>query len=106
VYLAGKHTIFREDFCFWPRSKKIGPTTAQSNTTTFAPLLKTMMSSTPSPDEESLSQMTASTRASFFSATSTGSTSTSTNSPHREQVDQSYLTPFEGTTKAQEPISS
>jgi hypothetical protein len=72
-------------------------TTTQSNETTFVPLLKkTLMSSAPSQDEESLSQMTASTRASFFSATST--TSTSTNSPHREQVDQSYLTPFEGST--------
>ena len=54
-----------------------------------------MMSSTPSADEECLSQMTTSTRASFFSATGTTSSSPS---PRQEQVDQTYLTPFEGTS--------
>ena len=54
------------------------------------------MSSTPSADEECLSQMTTSTRASFFSAT--GTSSSSSPSPRQEQVDQTYLTPFEGTS--------
>jgi hypothetical protein len=51
------------------------------------------MSSPPSPHEESLSQLTASTRQSFFSATSTGTTSTSSNTRL-----PNYLTPFEKTT--------
>ncbi len=65
VLFSAKTFVYGEE----RRSKKIGPTT-KSNSTTFALLLKTMMSSsTPSPNEDSLSQMTASTRGSFFSAT-------------------------------------
>jgi hypothetical protein len=63
-------------------------------------LLKTMMmsSSTPSPNEDSLSQMTASTRGSFFSATNSSTPTTTTTSSTSSPDDQSYLTPYEGTT--------
>jgi hypothetical protein len=67
--------IFREDFHFWPRSN-----TKQLNYS--APSLKTTMSS---PDEENLSQLTASTRQSFFSAATT--TTTTSDTPN-------YLTSF------------